>query len=511
MRDGDDTRSQATADPIAERAPADASGSSAFAQIAFHSDLRRIGQRFVFERGSVVVGRANPLFAGRPLLDPCVSRKQIEVAWDAASRVFRTRVYGDARRKVRLLGGGAPGNAAELSLPPGSLLAIGDRVILAFELSALDADDEYEGLWGDSPPMLALRGRIDALAASDDTVLVTGETGTGKELVARALHERSPRKNGPFIPVNCAALPEQLMDSELFGHERGAFTGATNPREGLFRSATNGTLFLDEVAELSLTAQAKLLRVLQEHTVRTVGRDAERFVDVRVVAATNQSLQDAVRAGRFRLDLSTRLDGLSIRVPPLRMRRSDIPKLFVRFLLRELEARQLREPAWLVRDASLYPPPVPFDFWRALLEHDWPGNVRQLERLAVAAATLSAAEAKFVVPELENDAAPALATSTAPAPRRARPTRDELIEALKAHDYVQNRAARALAVPQASLARWMIEEEIPRPNELGSAAIEQALERADGDLQATARALEVSPRGLKLRIIELGLEAKLAR
>ncbi len=264
------------------------------------------------------------------------------------------------------------------------LLALG-RVLrtrrLAEENRRLRAAVAEEGgrgeLIGRAPAMLALYRTLEKVAASDATVLVTGESGTGKELVARTLHRLSPRTRGPFVAVNCAAVPEALMESELFGHERGSFTGAHRRRDGRFAEADGGTLLLDEVASMPLPLQATLLRVLQERRFTRVGGSGEESVDVRVVAASNRDLQAMVVAGTFREDLYYRLDVVPIKVPPLRERREDVPRLAAAFLERAA-ARHGREV-----------PEVPPTVWRVLVDHPWPGNVRELanvmERLVLLA------------------------------------------------------------------------------------------------------------------------------
>lgn len=233
--------------------------------------------------------------------------------------------------------------------------------------------DEPYGLVGVSPAMQRLRDLIPRAAAALVPVLVEGESGVGKEVVARALHAAGPRRSAPFVAVNCAALSDELVDAELFGHARGAFTGAAIERRGLFEEAHGGTLFLDEVAELSPRAQAKLLRVLQEGEVRRLGENHPRRVDVRVVSATNRPLRDEVAGGRFRLDLRFRLDVVRVVVPPLRERRDDIPPLVEHFW-RQTMVR-------LRRAARLAPSLV-----TALAAHDWPGNARELQNVVTAVA-----------------------------------------------------------------------------------------------------------------------------
>jgi two-component system response regulator HydG len=239
-----------------------------------------------------------------------------------------------------------------------------------------EVDDRFANLVGISPPMQALFALLERVAQVASPALVLGETGTGKELVAHALHHLGPRAAGPFVAVNCAALPESLLESELFGHTRGAFTGATQARRGLFVDADGGTLLLDEIGELSPPLQARLLRVLESGEVRPVGSDAVRTVDVRVVAATHQPISERVGSGQFREDLYVRLNVLPIAIPPLRERGDDIRLLAEHFL----DKTRARLPAAAARAFSA-------DGMAALLGHPWPGNVRELkhliERLAV--------------------------------------------------------------------------------------------------------------------------------
>jgi DNA-binding NtrC family response regulator len=230
------------------------------------------------------------------------------------------------------------------------------------------------GFVGESPPMRELYRQIDRVAASDISVFIHGESGTGKELVARAIHERSSRSASPFIALNCAAIPESLQESELFGHERGAFTGAAQRRIGCFENVGGGTLFLDEVAELSPGAQSKLLRVLQQRTIQRVGSSQEIPVDFRLLAATHQDLSAAVREGRFREDLFYRIVVFELELPPLRERGSDVELLALHFAARsggELAGR------------SVTVSPEALDLLR---RYSWPGNVRELQNVCQRAA-----------------------------------------------------------------------------------------------------------------------------
>ncbi|HVM97956.1 MAG TPA: sigma 54-interacting transcriptional regulator, partial [Candidatus Acidoferrales bacterium] len=233
----------------------------------------------------------------------------------------------------------------------------------------LDDTPPADGLIGNSPALARVREFIDKVSRSDATVLISGESGTGKELVARAVHARGNRCERPFIPINCGAIPENLIETELFGHAKGAFTGAVAARAGLFRAADGGTIFLDEIGELPLALQVKLLRVLQERTFTPVGSDTSVSVDVRVIAATNRSLDEEVCAGRFREDLFYRLNVLTLALPPLRERRQDIP-LLVRRFLRQFSDLHGKAVQRLSVAAA-----------RRLQEYAYPGNIRELENI----------------------------------------------------------------------------------------------------------------------------------
>ncbi len=264
-----------------------------------------------------------------------------------------------------------------------------DRILVMLRnaLSHLDLQEENARLKqsidapfeivGKTPVMRALMEKIEKVAATPARVLITGENGTGKELVARALHRLSPRANKPFVEVNCAAIPGELIESELFGHIRGSFTGAVADRAGKFEQAHKGTLFLDEVGDMSLAAQAKVLRVLQDNVITRIGGAKPISVDVRVIAATNKTLESEIAAGKFREDLYYRLNVVPIHVPPLRERREDIPML-AQYFAATLSAREGIPPRTFTADAL-----------ERLSALDWPGNVRELrntvERLLILA------------------------------------------------------------------------------------------------------------------------------
>ena len=230
---------------------------------------------------------------------------------------------------------------------------------------------------GDSRTLRQVMLQVDAVASTDATVLITGESGTGKELLAKEVHRRSPRARRPFVKVNCSAIPREIFESEFFGHAQGAFTGAVRERPGRFQIADKGTIFLDEIGDLPIELQPKLLRVLQEGEYERVGEDGTRKVDVRVIAATNHNLADEVRARRFRQDLFYRLNVFPLELPALRARKDDIPQLVTHIIART--SKQYRLPA----------PPLTADDIDWLQRYDWPGNIRELQNVIERAVILS--------------------------------------------------------------------------------------------------------------------------
>ncbi len=300
--------------------------------------------------------------------------------------------------------------------------------------------DPVSEMIGDSPPMRELGAMIRAVAPSEASVLILGESGTGKELVAKALHEGSPRKTRPLVTVNCAALAENLLESELFGHEKGAYTGAQRQRDGRFVQADGGTLFLDEIGEMAPALQAKLLRALQQGEVQRLGSDRSIRVDVRVLAATNRDLEAEVRDGGFREDLYYRLNVIALRVPSLRERPEDIPLLARHFLRRFAERNRKTFRGFRPRVMDL------------MLHYDWPGNVRELENVVERAVVLSPGE--FVT---ENDLPATLrgAEKSASGPAMGQSLEDAEREAIaRTLEQVGNNkseAARVLGVTRVTL------------------------------------------------------------
>jgi len=242
---------------------------------------------------------------------------------------------------------------------------------------AVEQRGKFGDLIGESPPMREFFSEFSRVADTEASVLITGESGTGKELVARALHQNSRRQNGPFVAINCSAFPETLLESELFGYKKGAFTDAKSDRKGLFLQADKGTLFLDEVAELPLLLQPKLLRALEERTIRPLGSDREVAFDVRLIAATNRDIESAVEEGKFREDLYYRLNVIQLRVPPLRARGTDILLLSDHFI-RHFAHRTGKQVTGLSHPAA-----------QKLMEYTWPGNVRELRNAMERAVALT--------------------------------------------------------------------------------------------------------------------------
>ncbi len=303
----------------------------------------------------VILGRGSTLFEGGPLVDSKLSREHAAL-----------RRHGDGW-EINDLGSrnGTWVNGQRLTQPqpiePGAVIRTGDTLLVFTRCPlAPSTDGGMPGLVGVSAALRAVRHSIELIAREKATVLTLGETGTGKELVAQAIHDRSGRP-GALVSLNCGSITESVLASELFGHVRGAFTGATGPRDGLFRAAEGGTLFLDEVGETPLALQIQLLRALETHTIRPVGSARDVPVDVRIVAATNRDLTEAVRAGTFRADLFARLSQWQIKTPPLRERREDLPFLWGYLLARRGSPR-----------------PMSVDLAETLLAHSWPFNVRGL-------------------------------------------------------------------------------------------------------------------------------------
>lgn len=310
-------------------------------------------------------------------------------------------------------------------------------------------EDEFVG---NSPAMLKVFSIIRKVAATDMSVLILGESGTGKELTARAIHERSERKNHPFVAINCAAIPEGLLEAELFGHEKGAFTGAHAARKGKFEIADGGTLFLDEIGDLSPGLQAKLLRFLEDRIIERVGGKGTKKVDVRIVAATNRNLDWAVAEGKFRMDLYFRLNAFIIRLPSLKERGED-KIVLARFFLQKIS----RTEGGAGKDFSE-------EALTAIRNYPWPGNVRELINKIRRGAVM--ASGKYIQPvDMELTTAPAESSRSSLRERVSQTRKDLLLDALARHDFVISRAAKALKISRPSLYALLRKHDIalPRP------------------------------------------------
>jgi DNA-binding NtrC family response regulator len=376
-------------------------------------------------------------------------------AIDTTLDVVLMTAFPTVETAVRALRDGAadylikPLNLEELRHVLGRVL---ERRVLRREVSALrqQLGEQLTSreLLGSSPAMQQVKEMLGRVAANDTSVLIEGESGTGKELAAAAIHRGSPRSRGPFIPVNCSAIPADLLESEFFGHVRGAFSGAVADALGLFRSADGGTMFLDEVGELSLGLQTKLLRVLQDGQVRPVGSSKTFQVDVRLIAATNRRLDEAVRDGHFRQDLFYRLNVVRIEMPPLRERKSDLPTL-VHHCLQRLNTRFGREVQGVAPEVMT-----------AFRAYDFPGNVRELENLIERAYALGAVRAigladlpvLGIVPRGDADA-----DTGQTLPTLAEMERELIARALRLHGGDRLRAARALGISDRTIYRRLKE------------------------------------------------------
>ncbi len=383
-------------------------------------------------------------------------------AGNGAGLVVMMSAYGDSETAIAAMQRGAydwiqkPFRAEEIVLVVRKAV---ERERLRAEVKRLEGElstlrQSGDAIVGRSEVMRTALEIARKVARHPATVLLTGESGTGKELVARLIHRESPRAGAPFVAVNCGAIPEALLESELFGHEKGAFTGATRDKAGLFEDAHDGTLFLDEIGELPAALQVKLLRALQEGEVRRVGANVSKAVDVRVIAATNRDLQADVAAGRFRADLFYRINVVAIALPSLRDRPDDVPELALFFL--ERHAARMGLKAQGISPSAM----------RILAEHSWPGNVRELEHAMERALVMTGGKT--------------IEASDLPSPVRS--------------------SGRHAAVTDGTLSVKQ------QTTELEKALIRRALEHTRGNRTRAARLLELSHRALLYKIREYGLE-----
>lgn len=480
-----------------------------------------IGREAAITRNAPAFVRPGSLL-GAPLADIFVSRRPIRLVSAGERRVRIVAEEGSTELAVD----GRAVRALELGpdeLSAGVSLELAERIVLLFRLFDTTADigSDSMGMVGQSEGIVAARKAIRSIADLHVPVLVRGETGTGKELVARAIHESSPRRAGPFVSVNMAAIPKELAAAELFGVQKGAFTGATREREGLFSAARGGTLFLDEVGEAPPEVQTMLLRVLESGEMSPVGGYSPTRTDARLIAATDADLEDHIREGRFKAPLLHRLAGFTVRLPPLRERPEDIGPLLHHFAREELTA--------IGEEDRLCPSDPRADAWMPaplaslLLRHTWPGNIRELRNVTrqlvfsnrgrqtlqidpLLAAMLSSSIAPL---PLARSGQRAVAESPTPRRKPAEVSEEELLEALRQHHWDLATAADALGIPRSSM--YELVERMPNVRTAGKLSreeIEHSYRAHGGDVDAMVAELCVSRRALSRRLKEMGLVAK---
>jgi two-component system nitrogen regulation response regulator GlnG len=482
------------------------------ATLAYHPEAARVGERVLAPDGRLAISRLGPDFApvrgagaAGPLADPYLSRSPltVELRGDGLTLSGTAVVDGEPLEGTRRW----PGSA----LARGLVLELGRRVVLVLHLARDERPAEPRGMIGESDTLQRVRRELGRVGPRPVAVLVRGATGTGKELAARALHDASARAGGPFVAVSLAAVAPSVVASELFGHQKGAFTGADDERQGCFRRASGGTLFLDEIGECPVEVQVALLRAIDSGKVQPVGADREHRVDVRIVSATDADLDAAVAAGRFRAPLLHRLAGYELHLPRLDERREDIGRLLVAFL---------SEHGAPTLSASVV---------ARLVAYTWPGNVRQLRnvaaQLAVAAGEgpdeLERVLARVLAPPAgvgpsslpasapAGPPAAAPATAAAPAASRRKPASvepEELAAALWRNGWKLDRTAADLGISRPSLYRLIdADPSLRRAKDVSRDELERALGAADGDLDVVSARLEVSKPGLRRRLEEEGL------
>jgi DNA-binding NtrC family response regulator len=501
--------------------------------ILYHPNLERVGERVIFEDagegGALSISRVEPAFAppgrtsGAPLLDEHLSRKPVRIVPMGKGGV---RIDPGESTTAVLLRGKQISSSVFFSLRRGVVIELGHRVVLLLhrwtELdAAAAASSARHALVGESEGLRRVFWDIRSVADLDLPILLRGETGTGKELVAHAIHQASRRRDKPFVAVNLGAISPSLAIAELFGAERGAYTGSVARRVGYFEQANGGTLFLDEIGEAPVELQVALLRVLETGELQTVGASQSRKSDARIIAATDADLEGKVASGSFRAPLLNRLAAYEISIPPLRERRDDIGRLLVHFLREELD--EIGESDRLTPTgpgANLWFPP-----WIAarLADYDWPGNVRQLRNVVRQLVIGNRGRPRMeITPAIERvlgkppvglaPEAPVKVDEAAPPARftaRRKPaevSEIELREALRASRWDLASAAERLGIPRASM--YLLIERFPgfrTAGDVGPEEVARCHEELGGDLRRMAERLEVSERGLARRLRELGL------
>jgi two-component system nitrogen regulation response regulator GlnG len=495
--------------------------------IAHHSDVQRVGWRHICDDDDELkVARRSPEFSSvrqqqhGALEDPYISRTPLVIRRLADGRV---KLDASDHKGVRVDGADLRGvtELDEDALERGVAIELAGRTTLVLhQLDPELAQTELPalGMIGESGALQTTRAQILRIADHNVPVLVRGESGTGKELVARALHQQSGRREAPFVSVNLGAVVANTAAAALFGHARGAFTGAVVANDGYFVAADGGTLFLDEVAEAAPELQVALLRVLESSEVQPVGTSLPRSVDVRMVAATDADLPRNIDEGKFRLPLMMRLGGYELTVAPLRQRRDDIGRLLLHFMMAELDAMGRNDK--LAAEQQLW---LPTAVVAAAIRHDWPGNVRQLRNFArrlvldhvdrptiPTRAAMEWLERQRLGPAstTTSNTAATLATPEPAKPRRALESfqEDELLAALREHDFRPGPAAKALGLSRSSLYELMKRyPSIVSATDLSRAQIESQIDVADGDIAKAAQQLGVSERALRLRMKRLDM------
>lgn len=501
--------------------------------IAHHHDARRLGETWSVPLGprdhNFVISRAEPSFSTRegrptqPLMSPYVSRKPLRLAYRALSSSLvidpsgsSTVLCVDGQRCTE------PTMIPEDRLDAGVLLSLSDAVLLwvCRAPAALDGVGPATGfgMVGSSPQMRRVRRRVQAIANADEAALIRGETGSGKELVAQAIHVASARRDAPMKSINVGAVPSELASSTLFGHVRGAFSGASESRRGLFEQAHRGVLFLDEVGDAPDSVQLALLRVLETGELQRVGADRTVEVDVRVIAATDAELESAVETGRFRSALYYRLSQLSVEIPPLRDRRGDIAMLLHYFLRQQLTGPE--SALWDETERWL-----PTALIERLMLYRWPGNVRQLRNVASAIALgarngdpLHADDPELdrllpspsAAPTLQpavgpaGEPAPAPAPVIAPSAEAGMPNEARVEAVMEATDYQLAAACRILEISRPTLTALVdAHPRLVRAKDLSAEDIRAALAQHHGNIDGAWRQLRVARRSLRLRMREL--------
>jgi two-component system, NtrC family, nitrogen regulation response regulator GlnG len=476
--------------------------------LLWHPDPARVGDvAFLgpLERASTGLSRLEPELAppaggaGAPLTDPHLSRTPLKLRGHAGGVRLTPATAGDAVVDGAPLD--APRELDAAALAAGVVIVLADRAALLLHLRRRPTGAPRHGLIGDSEAIDRVRADITRIADLDVPVLLCGPTGAGKELVARAIHAASKRAGGRFVGVNLSSLPAGLAGAALFGHARGAFTGAAAAHDGYLVQASGGTLLLDEIAEAPVELQAMLLRALEDDAVQPLGESQPRTVDVRWIAATDADLDAACRDGRFREPLRHRLAGFELPVPPLDARRDDIGRLVLAFARDELAAAgepdRLADPAWL-----------PAPLVAALARRPWPGNVREL-RNAVRALVIAGRGS----PAIALDTSGRLRALLGSGPHygamhrsEEAPSADRMLDALRENGWRIGATAAALGISRTTLYAWMEKSEgIRKARDVGRDEIVACLGECDGQVEAAAARLEVSPRGLRLRMKELGV------